>query len=321
MLVLVLLACVHSEPYKPDPPRPTDPSQRPGPPGNYFAGRFSYTPKRMNQSASFKQVPQATLLLSVSDLAYDGYFGMKLQRELYSTPPNIMTLWINATVFPVVKTAVTNLAVSYMVTVPLTNIQVFYANLTSRQPEPFFKSRYTYTDSLRYSTMVLGFSDNRLSDAVRILSPKIVGEPQNYTVHSIENLGPKDWVEIMLVVVYYGSPGCLGGSLEFKQLLQSLPGRPMTKDVAVYRTNLFYLTGLTVLTFDTTNFSYVEPTMTATNKTYVLYSSVGINVTCTILKIANTTVATTTTGSNATVQVKGLQLNDSQKMKAWSGRV
>lgn len=87
---------------------------------------------------------------------------------------------------------------------------------------------------------------------------------------------------MLLIVVYYGDQQkCERGSLEFKQVMVAMPGESQNRNITTFRPGLLYFVGLSEVSAPESNFTYVEPIFTVTNRSLIRYSLLGANMTCT----------------------------------------
>jgi hypothetical protein len=132
---------------------------------------------------------------------------------------------------------------------------------------------------------IMGFSNNIHTIPIRVKTPNGV-DNKTYTIYitDLHYLTKQDWVELTLVIIDYSTDQCTGGSLEYKQLIQSTPDSKMSRDVTSYRDNLFYMAGVSSLDFDGGIFNYNEDThaVEAQGRSYFRYSVLGLNLTCII---------------------------------------
>jgi hypothetical protein len=132
---------------------------------------------------------------------------------------------------------------------------------------------------------IMGFSSNINTIPIRVNTPDGVGN-NTYTVYltDLQYFTKQDWVELTLIIIDYSNDQCSGGSIEYKQLIQSTPGSNMSRDITSYRDNLFYLAGLSSLDLDGGNFNYNEDMhdLETQGRSYFRYSVIGLNLTCTL---------------------------------------
>jgi hypothetical protein len=115
-------------------------------------------------------------------------------------------------------------------------------------------------------------ANTTLKDTYKVLTDLTIVAPLDPSIQ---------WIELEVIIIQFDGP-CIRGSKEYKNELASLPGVNMSRLIATYRSNLFYMVGLNTMELDEGNFNYsVERhSIKVVDLSKFKFSVLGANMTC-----------------------------------------